>query len=138
MLMAEKAINKHMKQTHCGLQIGSYTRFIVQSQNNFPCSYYFLLQTTAISAAWRVKKEKKGHSYIRKFYPFPLIAFDFIWLQALGHPQIKRLCTGMTRRRKVCLEIAAFCLNTGISTCLLLTRCFSRCCPLGLKSISPE
>lgn len=99
----------------CRLKIASFTHFSVYRQNNFPCSCYFLLQTTTISPAWGVKKSP---SSIRKLHPFPLTAFAY-YLASHSWPSADRSSFAQEwQRQGKCV------LHRGVSTCFAPTRCF--------------
>lgn len=67
------------------------------------------------SAAWGVKKSK---SHVKKFHPSPLIAFAY-YLASGFRPSTSKAALHRSDKdqKSVWWQIAAFCLNTGVSTC---------------------
>lgn len=72
---------------------------------------YCPLKAITVSAAWRIKK--KSQSYIRKFYPSPLIAFAYYLAPGSGPSANKAALHRNDKDKKnVCGEIAFW-----VSTC---------------------
>lgn len=117
-----------MKQMHGGLKIASFAHFIVYSQNNFPCSCYFLLPTINFSSLGS-KEKSVLHKEIASISPklHLLIMASRSWPSAT---RSKRLCTGMTRTREACAAQRSLHLP-------LAYRCFPLL-PAGVHTNQPQ